>query len=79
MSEKRRNLKKASTPNSEKEAKRGTLTFVIELNLLSKSFFIYSQMIKSFMDSVVTCASINVRIHGIVKDVAQLKAGFKYS
>ena len=36
-------------------------------------------MIKSFMDSVVTCASINVRIHGIVKDVAQLKAGFKYS
>ena len=40
MSEKRRNLKKVSTPNSENEAKRRTLTIVIELNLLSESFFI---------------------------------------
>ena len=34
-------------------------------------------MIKSFMDSVVT--SINVRIDGIVKDVAQLKASLEFS
>ena len=34
-------------------------------------------MIKSFMDSVVT--SINVRIDGVVKDVAQLKASLEFS
>ena len=34
-------------------------------------------MIKSFMDSVVT--SINVRIDGVLKDVAQLKASLEFS
>ena len=34
-------------------------------------------MIKSFMDSVVT--SINVRIDGVVKDVAQLKVSLEFS
>ena len=33
-------------------------------------------MIKSFMDSVV---SINVRIDGVVKDVAHLKASLEFS
>ena len=74
MPNKRKNQKKTNTIPPE------TKGFEVRDpgNLVESSVqeFLHS-MTKSFMDSVVN--STNVRIDGIVKDVAQLKASLQFS
>ena len=74
MSGKRKNQKKANTPPPE------TWSFEVRdpVDPVESSVQeLLRSMIKSFMDSVVT--TINVRIDGVVKDVAQLKASLEFS
>ena len=72
MSGKRKNQKKSNTPPLE----TGDFEVRDPVDLVESSVQeLLHSMIKSFMDSVVT--SINVRIDGVVKDVAQLKASLE--
>lgn len=74
MSGKRKHCKKANTPPSE----FGNFEFRDPVEPMESSVQeLLHSMIKSFMDSVVT--SINVRIDGVVKDVAELKASLEFS
>ena len=67
MSRKRKNQKRANTPPPEtRDFKVRDPVDPVESSVQE----LLHSMIKSFMDSVVT--SINVRIDGVVKDVAQL-------